>query len=210
MHYIKSYQNFKESIQIDISLIKIDINESLGVFYENIFKSLGYDEVPFLDTFHLTKDDYEDRMNLDLLSTNPEFIHALSSKGYKQSNLTDTNDFETFLNKPCRFILVRTIESNELETPSFILFQSWNESLSKWDDVKMFKVTSDIKNFYDKLSCKTIQVDDNGDKYTYTTTNGNEWILIEDDRENDIYKKYFRTDDFEKLINQRGVKIEII
>jgi hypothetical protein len=210
MIFLKNYNSFKESIQIDIGLIEIDINESLGMFYDNILQSIGAEEVNFFNTFHLPQENFADKTNLDLLTTNPEFIHSLSSIGLKKSNLTNSEDFETFLNKPCKFLLVYKIESNELENPVYILFQSWNETLSKWDGFKMFKINGDIKNFYDKLSSKVIEVEDNGDNYIYSTTNGNEWILQNVDKENDIYQKYFRKGDFEKLLNDRKVKINII
>jgi len=210
MIFLKNYNSFKESIQIDIGLIEIDINESLGMFYDNILQSIGAEEVNFFNTFHLPQENFADKTNLDLLTTNPEFIHSLSSIGLKKSNLTNSEDFETFLNKPCKFLLIYNIESNELENPIYIIFQSWNETLSKWDSFKMFKINGDIKTFYDKLSSKVIEVDDNGDNYIYSTTNGNEWILQNVDRENDIYQKYFRKDDFQKLLNDRKVKINII
>ena len=74
----------------------------------------------------------------------------------------------------------------------------------------MYKVKGDIKNFYDKLSSKVIEIDDAGDKYIYQTTNGNEWQLQNLDKSNDTYKKYFRKNDFEDLINSRNVKLNII
>jgi hypothetical protein len=162
MIFLKNYNSFKESIQIDIGLIEIDINESLGMFYDKILQSIGAEEVNFFNTLNLPQEDFADKTNLDLLTTNPEFIHSLSSIGLKKSNLTNSEDFETFLNKPCKFLLIYNIESNELENPIYIIFQSWNETLSKWDGFKMFKINGDIKTFYDKLSSKVIEVDDNG------------------------------------------------
>ena len=210
MKFVKGYNSFKESIQIDIKLIEIDINESLGMFYDSIMKSIGAEEVNFFDTFRLPKDDFSNKLNLDLLTTNPEFINSLSKKGLKKSNLTNSEDFETFLNKPCRFMLIHKAQSNELENPDFILFQSWNDNLSKWEELRMFKITGDIKTFYDKLSSKVIEIEDDGENYIYSTTNGNEWILQNVDKMSDIYQKYFRKDDFQKLLNDRKVKINII
>ena len=123
--------------------------------------------------------------------------------------MQNSDDYETYLNKPCRFMMIYNIESNELENPSYILFQSYNETLSKWEDVKLFKVTGDIKAFYDKLSSKVIEIDDNGEKYIYHSSNKNEWTL-QNKEESDTYKKYFRNEDFEKLINDKKVTINII
>jgi hypothetical protein len=82
--------------------------------------------------------------------------------------------------------------------------------LNKWETCKLYKVNGDIKNFYDKLSSKVIEIEDSGDKYIYQTSNGNEWELQNLDKSNDIFKKYFRTDEFEKLLKDRKVSINII
>jgi hypothetical protein len=173
-------------------------------------RSIGAEEVDFYDTLKLSKSIFSDKLNLDLLTTNPDFISSLTKSGLKKSTLTNSDDFETFLNKPCRFMLIHKVEQNELQNPDFILFQSWNDTLSKWEDLKMYKVSGDIKKFYDKLSSKVIEIEDNGDNFIYSTTNGNEWILQNPDKESEIYQKYFRKDDFEKLLNDRKVKINII
>jgi hypothetical protein len=210
MKYLKSYQKYLESLVIDVALVDIDINESLGMFYENILKSIGAEEVDIYDTFHLPQQDFADKLNLDLLTTNTEFINSLSSIGLKTSSLQNTEDLETFLNKPCRFILVYNIGANELENPIYIIFQSWNDTLNKWDDSKLYKVNSDIKNFYDKLSSKVIEIEHDGNKYIYNSSNTNEWTLSNIEKENDQFKKYFRKDEFEKLINELKPTINII
>ena len=210
MKYLKPYNTYLESLKIDVAIINVDINESLGLYYENILKSIGAEEVDMFDTFSLPKDDFADKLNLDLLTTNTEFINSLSSIGLKKSNVQNTDDLETFVNKPCRFMLIYNIESSELENPTYIIFQSWNETIDKWDETKLYKVNGEIKRFYDKLSSRVIEIDDNGDKYIYNTSNGNEWTLQNVDQENDTFKKYFRKDEFEKLINDMKVTINII
>lgn len=210
MKYLKPYLKYLESLHIDLSIVTIDINESLGVFYENILKSIGAEEQDIYSTFNLPKDDFADKTNLDLMTNNPEFINSLSSVGLKKSNLFNTSDFETFINKPSRFVLIYRVEANELENPTYILFQSYNQTIDKWEDSKLFKVTGDIKSFYDKLSSKVIEIEDGDDKYIYNSSNNNEWILQNSEKENDTYKKYFRKDEFENLINDRKVKINII
>jgi hypothetical protein len=210
MRYLKTYNNYLESLQIDLSIVSVDLNESLGIYYENILQSIGAEEKDLYDTFSLPKDDFVDKLNLDVLTNNTEFINSLASIGLKKSTVQSSEDFETYLNKPCRFMLIYRVEANELENPSFILFQSYNQTIDNWEEPKLYKINGEIKNFYDKLSSKVIEVDDNGEKYIYNTTNGNEWSLQNIDKENDIYKKYFRKDEFEKLIKDRKVKINII
>ena len=107
-------------------------------------------------------------------------------------------------------IIIYGIESNELENPSYIIFQVWNESLMKWEDVKLYKVNDDVKKFYDKLASKTIEVTDGDDNYIYVTANGNDWELQNLNQENDIYKRFFRKDELQKLLNDRKVTVSII
>ena len=143
------------------------------------------------------------------MTTNPEFINSLSSIGLKISSLQNTDDLETFVNKPCRFLFIYRIEANELENPNYLIFQSWNETLGKWDDMKTYKVDGDIKNFYDKLSSKVIEILDGEDVYIYQSANKNEWNLQNIDKESDKFKKYFRKDEFEKFINDNKFTINI-
>ena len=210
MKFLKNFKKYQESIKIEFGIINIDINESLGLLYDNILKSIGAEESDIFDTFHLPKDDFAGKMNLDLLTTNTEFINSLSSIGLKKSNITNSEDFETFFKKPCRFMMIYRVEANELENPNYIIFQPWSETLDKWEDCKLYKVNGDIKNFYDKLSSKVIEVEDGGDKYIYQTSNGNEWTLQNVDKSNDIFKKYFRRDEFESVLRDRKATINII
>lgn len=210
MKYIKGYKKFSESLKFDLSIVNIDINESLSIWYDALLGSVGAQEVDVFDTFKLPKDDYIDKLDLEYLSDNIEFINSLSSIGLKKSGVQSSDDFETFVNKPCRFMMIYNIESNELENPNYLLIQSWNETLNKWENSKLYKVNDDIKKFYDKLSSKTIEIDDNGEKYIYGTSNGNEWILQNPDKQNDTFQKYLRKDDFESLIKDKKVKIKVI
>lgn len=210
MKYIKEYKKFSESLKFDLSIVNIDINESLSIWYDALLGSVGAKEVDIFDTFKLPKDDYIDKLDLQYLSDNIEFINSLSSIGLKKSGVQSSDDFETFVNKPCRFMLIYNIESNELENPNYLLIQSWNDTLNKWENSKLYKVNDDIKKFYDKLSSKTIEVEDGEGKYIYNTSNGNEWILQNPDKQNDTFQKYLRKDDFETLIKDKKVKIKII
>ena len=210
MKYIRDYRKFLESLKFDLSIVNVDMNESLSVWYNALLDSIKAKEVNIYDTFHLPKDDYIDKLDLEYLSDNIEFINSLSSIGLKKDTVQKTEDMETFVNKPCRFMLIYNIESNELENPNFLLIQSWNDTLGKWDESKLYKINDDIKKFYDKLSSKTIELEDKGNKYIYITSNGsNEWIL-QTDNGNDTFKKYLRKEDLEELVKDNKVKITII
>lgn len=210
MRKLKTYSKFKESLIIDLEVNLIDIFESMNIWHDVLLTSISAEEQDIFETLNLPREYYSGRLDLDFLSTNIEFINSLSSLSMKKSNLQNTDDFETFLNKPCKFMFIYDINSNELENPLYIMFQVWNSVLSKWDDCKLYKINEDVRRFYDKLSSKTIEILDGDVNYIYTTTNGNEWELQNLDVENDTYKRYFRKVDLQNLIEQRKVKVSII
>jgi hypothetical protein len=107
-------------------------------------------------------------------------------------------------------MFIYDISSNELENPLYITFQVWNETNKEWEDVKLFKINGDVKKFYDKLSSKTIEVTDGDENYIYITSDGNTWELQNLDKENDVYKRFFRKDELQSLLNERKVKLSII
>ena len=210
MRVIKSYNKFKESLVIDLVNASVDILESMNIWHDVLLSAISAEEKDIFDTLKLPKDFYNGRLTLDFLSSNIEFINSLSSLGLKKSPLQNTEDYQTFVNKPCKWMFIYDINSNELENPVYITFQVWNETNKNWEDVKLFKINGDVKKFYDKLSSKTIEVADGDENYIYTTSDGNTWELQNLDKENDIYKRFFRKDELQSLLNERKVKLSII
>ena len=211
MKWIKSYQKYKESLVIDLQFSSArELMESLNLWQDAVLSSIGAEEIDIFNTFKLPKDQFQNKMDIDYLSDNVEFLNSLASIALKKAAIQNTDDYETFLNKPCKFMFIYGSESNELENPLYIIFQSWNETVKKWDDAKLYKVNDDVKKFYDKLTSKTIEVVDGDQNYIYTTSNGNEWVLQNTDKENDTFKKYFRKEELEKLLSDKKAKITII
>lgn len=210
MHKIKTYKQFKESLVIDLTLMSVDILESMNIWHDVLLTSINAEEKDIFDTLKLPKDFYEGRLTLDFLSDNIEFINSLSSLALKKSPVQNTDDYQTFVNKPCKWMFIYDISSNELENPVYILFQTWNETARKWEDVKFFKINGDAKNFYDKLTSKTIEVTDGEENFIYVTADGNTWELQNLDSENDVYKRYFRKEELQKVLDDRKVKVSII
>ena len=210
MKWLKSFTQHKESLVIDLKFRSIDLMESLNIWHDVLLNAINAEELNIFDTLKLPKDFFSGSLDLDYLSDNVEFINSLSSLALKKSQLEDTETYQTFLNKPCKFMFIYGQEQNELENPIYIIFQTWNESLKRWEDVKLYKVNSDVKNFYDKLSSKTIEIVDGDENYIYSTSNGGEWELQNSDKENDIYKKVFRKEELQKLLDDRNIKINII
>jgi hypothetical protein len=211
MKYLKKYQIFKESILIDLGVQNIqDLLESLNIWTDALLNAIDAEEVDIFDTFKLPNDMFSDKLDLDYLNDNIEFINSLSSIALKKSEVKNSEDFQTFLNKPCKFMFLFDINSNELENPQFLLFQTWNETSKNWEDVKSYKVKDDVKRFYDKLTSRTIEIVDADQNYIYQTSNGNEWVLQNSDQENDIYKRVFRKEELQDLLKAKSIKINVI
>ena len=210
MKVIKSYNKFKESLVIDLMMSSVDILESMNIWHDVLLSAISVEEKDMFDTLKLPKDFYQGRLTLDFLSDNIEFVNSLSSLGLKKSPVQNTEEYQTFVNKPCKWMFIYGIESNELENPIYITFQTWNETLKQWDDVKLFKINDDIKKFYDKLASKTIEVADGDENFIYVTSNGNDWELQNLDKENDTYKRFFRKEELQSLLNNKNVKVSII
>ena len=210
MKWLKSFKKHKESLVIDLQFQSIDLMESLNIWHDVLLNAINAEELNIFDTLKLPEDFFKGSLDLDYLSDNVEFINSLSSLALKKSQLEDTETYQTFLNKPCKFMFIYGQEQNELENPLYIIFQTWNESLKRWEDVKLYKVNSDVKKFYDKLSSKTIEVVDGDENYIYSTSNGSDWELQNSDKENDTYKRVFRKEELQKLLDDKNIKINII
>jgi hypothetical protein len=210
MKFLKKYNQFLESFEIDLSLMNIDIMESLNILHDVLLNSIGAEQVDIYETFSLPKD-----MNVDIdnLNNSAEFLNSLSSIGLKKSAVQNTDDFETFLNKPCKFMMIYDINSNELEGSEYMLFQTFNETLKKWDNTKLFKMNIKGDNlqqkFFDKLTSKTIEVLDGDKNFIYTTSNGNDWQL-QNLEEDENWKKFLRKEELQDLIEKRSVKVKIV
>jgi hypothetical protein len=191
-------------------VMSVDILESMNIWHDVLLSAISAEEKDIFDTLKLPKDFYQGRLTLDFLSNNIEFVNSLSSLGLKKSPVQNTEEYQTFVNKPCKWMFIYDISSNELENPLYITFQVWNETNKEWEDVKLFKINGDVKKFYDKLSSKTIEVTDGDENYIYITSDGNTWELQNLDKENDVYKRYFRKDELQSLLNDRKVTVSII
>lgn len=212
MQYLKKYEPFKESILIDLMFQDtMELLESMTIWHDALLSSIDAEEVDIFDTFNLPHDEFSDKLDLEQLEDNVEFINSLSSIALKKSEVQNSDNFETFLNKPCRFMFIYGINRNELEEPSYLLFQSWQESLEKWDDVKLYKINDSVSKFYNTLNTKTIEITDDENKYIYQTSNGaNEWVLQNKDGD-DNFKKTFRKNELEAFLDDnKKFKVNII
>ena len=88
MRKIKTYNQFKESLVIDLNFQGIeDLLESLTVWYDALLSAIGAEELNIFDTLKLSQDDFLNKLDLDILGDNVEFINSLSSISLKKSPL---------------------------------------------------------------------------------------------------------------------------
>jgi hypothetical protein len=210
MRKIKTYKQFKESLVIDLNFQNVeDLLESLTIWHDALLNAIRAEEQDIFSTLKLS-DDFRDKLQFDDLQDSVEFINTLSSIALKKSTVQNSDDYQTFLNKPCKFMFLFDINSNELENPNYLLFQIWNDTLDKWEDVRLYKVNDDVKKFYDKLTSRTIEITDADQNYIYQTSNGNEWVLQNVDKENDTFKRSFRKEELQELLRDKKVSVNII
>lgn len=205
---IKNFREFKESLIFNSN--NSDLLESLKVWHDLILSSIGANLVDIFSELNLPKEEFQKILDVDVLSKNVDFFNSLNSLGLKFSPIQRSDDFQTFVNKPCKFMMIYDFRANELENPNYILFQTYNDSLKKWDDAKLYSIEEDIKKFYDKLTSKTIEISDGGENYIYITSNGNDWELQNSDKENDVFKRFLRKEELEEVINSKNPTINII
>jgi len=210
MKWIKGFYQYRESLNIDTSLNKIDLMESLNIWQDVLLSSINASKSNFKEEFSLDDKKFTKKFDCEDLSDSTDFINSLSSIGLKKSQLQNTDDFETFINKSCRFFFIYNIESNELENPKFLVFQTKNQSLDDWEEAELFKVNDDVQKFYDKLTSRTIEIIDADQNYIYTTSNGNDWQLQNLDKENDIYTRVLRKEELQKILDEKKITLNII
>lgn len=207
MKYLKSYQKYYESIY---SPYISNILETMNVIYDDLLSSVNCEKKDILEEFKLDSNIFSENLELDFLMNNVDFINSLLSLGLKKSEIKYSNDFSTFLIKPCKFMFIYDSNLNELENPEYILIQIWIDNLNRWTDIELFKVNDNIQKFYNKLSSKTMEVIEGNQNWIYYTSNGNEWVLQNTDMEDDIYKKVFRKDEFIEILDKRKPEVRIL
>ena len=209
MKYIKYFENFEQDLATDILKVSYeDIFEAMNIWDDALLKSIEAEKVDIFDELELDRNMYQNKLDINYLSDNVEFINSLTSLGLKKSEVKNSEDYETFLKRPCKYMFIYKQNYSELQNPDYLLFQSMIDDRN-WTDVSLYKVNGNAERFYDKLSSKTIEIIDNSNKYIYETSNGNEWTL-QNNTPNDTYKKVLRREDIQRLINDNDVKINII
>ncbi len=199
---IKNYSNFIKE-RINLSNISTD--------FDALLKSIDAEQVLMGDEFNFNSEKFND---IDSLAQNGNFISKLDEKGYKRNNVEYSKDSETFLKNKSdiKFFLIFQKEDSELEPkPNFIVIQTKDKESGKWLSIKMYKVKENIRNFYDKLSSKTIELKKGDMNYIYRTSNaGNDWTLQNIQNKNATFKNVMSEDEIKTLLLDNTVKIDMI
>lgn len=208
MQNIKTFKKFLEQFEIDTNFQLIDdLKESLSMWHDVLLASIGAELTDIFDELKLSQ---ETKLDIDEMANDVDFVNSLISLGLKKTQVEETDNYETFVNKPCKFMLIYDQNANELENPEYIIFQTWNTTLKQWEEAKLYKLTGNINDFYNKLTSRTIEIVDDNKNFIYTTSNGNDWQLQDPRQANDVYKRILRKEEFEEIIDKRGLKLNII
>lgn len=199
MEHIKKYSRYIQYIK-----------ENLSVWYDSALKKINAEKLNIFKEFNLPYESFNDKLDLEFLDNNIIFINSLSSVGLKKSEIKYTEDFETFVDRPAKFMLIYDVNSNELENPKYILFQFWDDIDKKWSETELYEINDDIKKFYDALTTKTVEILDDGKNYIYNTSNGNEWVLQNIQDKTDKWEEVIRKEEFKEMLKDKNLEIKII
>jgi hypothetical protein len=193
MIYLTDFGDFRKDKFTTIE----ELFEKLSVVEQNILDSIGAEIINIEAFFNSNLNDIE----LEDLHNNTNYNNVLKIKGLRKSNVEYTSDYETFLVSPFKFLLLYNKRNNNLQSPEFIIIQTFDDVKQDWNNMKMYKIGGNFKNFYEKLTNRTIEILDGDKKYLYQTTNKNEWELINTEP-TDNFPKTVRKEELLKIINR--------
>lgn len=193
MKFIKTFESFN----IEEPKTMTELLEKLSVVEQSILDSIGAEIININEFLN----DEISLDNLEHMESNSEFINLLKVKGLRKDTIQYTDDYETFLLSPFKYLLVRNKTKNDLQDPDYMFIQTYNSTQQQWNSVKLYRITGDFKNFYNKLTNRTIEIEDNGSKYLYQTSNKNEFELVNHEG-TDKFPRFVRKEDLLKIINK--------
>ena len=75
MKLIKTYSQYRESLNIDLRYHAIDLMESLNIWHDALLSAIAAKEEDIYDVFSLPKE-FSGKLNLDFLEDSVEFINS--------------------------------------------------------------------------------------------------------------------------------------
>lgn len=183
------------------------IKESMTTSVDGLLDSINDKKVDFFD-LHLSSGDYATK-NLEYLYDDAEFNKEMFKNNLKKGEIESTQDIENFLRKDIdmKFFFLYSRYETILNNPNYLILQYYKDG--KWFPIEIYSIKGSIKNFYEKLTAKIIELTDGNITYKYETSNsGNNWLL-KNGKKNDKFKENLETEDIKDLIRS-GVKLQII
>lgn len=209
---IKKYKQFlTENLEMTEIVNDANVLESIVTDSDNLLKSINAEQVRMGDIFNFNSEKFND---LDILSKDNDFLKSINKKGFKKNNIESSKDCETFLEDTMdiKFFLIFKKDESELEPkPEYIVFQSKAKGATKWEPIKMYKVNENIRNFYDKLSSKTIEIKRGNKNYIFRTSNaGNDWSLQNIQNKDNVFKDIMSNDEIRATLKDGQTSITVI
>lgn len=183
------------------------INESMYTGVAQLLQSINAKEVDFFYTLGLDKDKFMNK-NIDEIYNDSDFNQQLYDKKLKKEELISTFDTENFLKKQYDFKCFLLIDRDvtKIDNPKYLVLQYFKNN--QWSNIFMYEVNSDIRNFFEKLTSKTIEITDGDEKIIYQTSNsGNNWVLQNIENKSDIYKETLDNKELKKILSDKEYKI---
>ncbi len=187
------------------------LNENISTGIEQLLQSINAEQVDFYYTLGISKDKFMEK-DINFIYNDSDFNNALYNKKLKKSELTSTLEIENFLKKQydIRYFLLIDRDMPKIDTPKYIIFQYSKKNL-EWSEVFMYKVNGNIRNFFEKMTSRTIEIKDDDNTYIYQTSNsGNNWILQNIDNKTDTFKETLENDELRDILIQKNLKLNVI
>lgn len=201
-----------ESAMEDIELVEIisdaNILESIITDSESLLKTIDAKEVDISDIFDVSVS----HENVEGLYNDQVFNKSLVNKGYSKSKIEYSKDHDTFLERTLdiKFFSIYETKKTNLD-PKYLVFQHKVKQETEWSVVKIYRINSDMRKFYDQLTTKTIEIKRNGKNYIYITSNsGADWVLKNVEQQDDIFKNLLSNDDVKVILKDGQTSITII
>jgi hypothetical protein len=191
---IKKYLEYiKEAITTDVDGLLNSINDKKTDFF----------------AIHLSNDDYINK-TIDYLYNDGDFNNQLFKENLKKGEIESTTEIENFLRKDIdmKFFFLYSRNETILDNPNFLILQYYKND--KWYPIEIYKIDSNIDDFYKKLTAKTIKLTFDNVTYIYQTSNsGNNWLLKDKQKKNEKFKENLENEEIKTLI-RNGAKLKII
>lgn len=187
------------------------LNESVSTGIAQLLQSVDAKQVDFYYLLGINKDKFNGKSINDIYDDS-DFNKQVYTKKLKKGELVSTLDTENFLKKQynIKYFFLIERDTPKLDSPKYIILQ-YNKRGGDWSDVFMYKIHGDIRNFFEKLTSKTIEIIDGNKRYVYQTSNsGNNWTLQNIDDENKTFKETIESDELRDILNNKNLNLNVI